>query len=34
MSKVGDYMSTTIYSVSPGEYGHEAVEKMNKNNIY
>ncbi len=33
MSKVGDYMSTTIYSVGPGEYGHEAVEKMNKNNI-
>jgi CBS domain-containing protein len=33
MSKVGDYMSTTIYSVSPGEFGHEAVEKMNKNNI-
>jgi len=33
MSKVGDYMSTTIYSVSPGEYAYKAVEKMYANNI-
>ena len=33
MSKVGDFMSTTIYSVSPGEYANKAVEKMYKNNI-
>ena len=26
-------MSTTIYSVSPGEYAYEAVEKMYKNNV-
>ena len=26
-------MSTTIYSVSPGEYAHEAVSTMYKNNI-
>jgi len=33
MSKVGDYMCTTIYSVSPDEYAYEAVEKMYENNI-
>jgi CBS domain-containing protein len=33
MSKVRDYMSTTIYSVSPGEYAHKAVEIMYENNI-
>jgi len=33
MNKVGDFMSTTIYSVSPGEYAYEAVEKMYKNNV-
>jgi len=33
MNKVGDYMSTTTYSVSPDELACEAVEKMYKNNI-
>ncbi|GJL79979.1 MAG: histidine kinase [Nitrospinaceae bacterium] len=33
MNKVGDHMSTTLYSVSPGEYAHEAVSKMYNNNI-
>ena len=33
MSKVGDFMSTTLYSVSPGENAYEAVEKMYQNNI-
>ncbi len=33
MRKVGDYMSTTVYSVSPDEYAHKAVEKMYENNI-
>ena len=33
MSKVGDFMSTTIYSVSPGENAYEAVDKMYQNNI-
>lgn len=33
MSKVGDFMSTTIYSVCPDENAYEAVEKMYQNNI-
>ncbi|VAX27201.1 hypothetical protein MNBD_NITROSPINAE05-304 [hydrothermal vent metagenome] len=33
MNKVGDFMSTTIYSVSPDENAYEAVEKMYQNNI-
>jgi CBS domain-containing protein len=33
MNKVGDFMSTTIYSVSPDGYAYEAIEKMYKNNI-
>jgi CBS domain-containing protein len=33
MSKVGEYMSTTIYSVSPDELAYDAFEKMNKNNM-
>ncbi len=33
MSKVGDFMSTTLYSVSPGENAYAAVEKMYQNNI-
>lgn len=33
MSKIGDFMSTTLYSVSPEEYANQAVEKMYKNNI-
>jgi len=33
MSKVGDFMSTTVYSVNPGENAYQAVEKMYQNNI-
>ena len=33
MSKVGDFMSTTLYSVSPGENAYTAVDKMYQNNI-
>ena len=33
MSKVGDFMSTTLYSVSPDENAYKAVEKMYQNNI-
>ncbi len=33
MSKVSDFMSTTIHSVSPDEYAYKAVEKMYENNI-
>ena len=33
MSKIGDFMSTTLYSVGPEEYANQAVEKMYKNNI-
>lgn len=33
MSKIGDFMSTTLYSVSPDENAYEAVEKMYQNNI-
>lgn len=33
MSKVGDFMSTTIFSVSPDEKAYQAVEKMYQNNI-
>jgi predicted transcriptional regulator len=33
MSKVGEYMSTTIHSVSPDELATEAIEKMYQNKI-
>ena len=33
MSKVSEYMSTIIFSTSPGTYAHEAIDKMYKNNI-
>lgn len=33
MSKVSDFMSTTLYSVSPDENASKAVEKMYQNNI-
>jgi CBS domain-containing protein len=33
MNKVGDFMSTTLYSVSPDENAYQAVEKMYQNNI-
>ncbi len=33
MSKIGDFMSTTIYYVNPDEFASKAVEKMYKNNI-
>jgi signal-transduction protein with cAMP-binding, CBS, and nucleotidyltransferase domain len=33
MSKVKEFMSTTIYSTSPEIYAHEAIDKMYKNKI-
>lgn len=33
MSTVSDFMSSTIYSVSPDEYAYKAVEKMYDNKI-
>ena len=33
MSKISEFMSTTIYSTSPGTYAHEAIDKMYKNKI-
>ena len=33
MNKVGDFMSTTLYSVNPDENAYKAVEKMYQNNI-
>jgi CBS domain-containing protein len=33
MSKVGDFMSTTLYSVGPDELANQAVEKMYANKI-
>jgi CBS domain-containing protein len=33
MSKINEFMSTTIYSVSPDENAKQAVEKMYANNI-
>ena len=33
MSKVSEFMSTIIYSTSPGTYAHEAIDKMYKNKI-
>ena len=33
MSKVKEFMSTTIYSTSPAIYAHEAIDKMYKKKI-
>jgi signal-transduction protein with cAMP-binding, CBS, and nucleotidyltransferase domain len=33
MSKVSEFMSTKIYSTSPGAYAYEAIDKMYKNKI-
>lgn len=33
MSKVGEYMSTTLYTTSPDKYAHEAVDDMYKNKV-
>jgi signal-transduction protein with cAMP-binding, CBS, and nucleotidyltransferase domain len=33
MSKVSEFMSTIVYSTSPGTYAHEAIDKMYKNKI-
>jgi CBS domain-containing protein len=33
MSKVGEFMSTQVYSTSPDKYVHEAVDEMYKNKI-
>ena len=33
MSKVKEFMSTTIYSTSPDIYAHEAIDKMYKKKI-
>ena len=33
MSKVSEFMSTIIFSTSPGTYAHEAIDKMYKNKI-
>jgi CBS domain-containing protein len=33
MSKVGEYMSTQVFSISPDKYAYEAIDKMYENNI-
>ena len=33
MSRIGDHMSTTIYSTSPEKLAHEAIDEMYKHNI-
>ena len=33
MSKISEFMSTTIYSTSPDTFAHEAVDKMYKNKM-
>ena len=33
MTKVGEFMSTIIFSTSPGTFAHEAIDKMYKNKI-
>lgn len=33
MSKVGQHMSTTLYSISPDKYAFEAIDEMYKNKI-
>jgi CBS domain-containing protein len=33
MIKVGDHMSTTLYSTTPDQYAHEALDEMYKNNV-
>ncbi|MDH5761394.1 MAG: CBS domain-containing protein [Nitrospinota bacterium] len=33
MIKVGDYMSTTLYTTTPDEYAYKAVDEMYKNKI-
>ena len=33
MNKIGDYMSTTLFSTSPDALAHEAINKMYENKI-
>ncbi len=33
MSKVGEYMSTQLFSTSRDKYAHEAIDQMYKNNV-
>ncbi len=33
MSRIGDHMSTTIYSTSPDKFAYEAVDEMYQNKI-
>lgn len=33
MNRVGDHMSTQIFSTSPDVYAHEAIDKMYKNKV-
>ncbi|MBC8285239.1 MAG: CBS domain-containing protein [Nitrospinae bacterium] len=33
MNKIGDYMSTTIYSTRPDTLAHEAINKMYENKV-
>jgi len=33
MIKVGDYMSTTLYTTTPDEFAHKAVDEMYKNKV-
>ena len=33
MIRVGDHMSTTLYSTTPDKYAHEALDEMYKNNV-
>ncbi len=33
MSKVGNYMSTQIFSISPDKYAYEAIDEMYKNKV-
>ena len=33
MNKVGDYMSTTLYTTTPDKYAHKAVDEMYKNKV-
>ena len=33
MSKVGKYMSTMLYTTSPDEYAHKALDKMYKHKV-
>lgn len=33
MIKVGDYMSTTLYTITPDEYAYKAIDEMYKNKV-